>query len=65
VTFVLGAARYEGAPTFSAYLDSVAKLKEVNVPMLAVYSIVVGFVETVVQHSPEPYAVGAGCPQPG
>jgi len=28
VTFVLGAARYEGAPTFSAYLDSVAKHPE-------------------------------------
>jgi hypothetical protein len=31
----------------------------------AVQSIVSGFVETVVQHSPEPYAVGSGCPQPG
>ena len=31
----------------------------------AVQSIVTGFVETVVQHSPEPYAVGTGCPQPG
>ena len=31
----------------------------------AVQSIVTGFVETVVQHSPEPYAVGSGCPQPG
>jgi hypothetical protein len=30
----------------------------------AVQSIVTGFVETVVQHSPEPYAVGSGCPQP-
>ena len=28
MTFVLGAARYEGAPTFSAYLDSVAKHPE-------------------------------------
>jgi hypothetical protein len=31
----------------------------------AVQSIVTGFVETVVQHSSEPYAVGTGCPQPG
>jgi hypothetical protein len=31
----------------------------------AVQSIVAGFVATVVQHSPEPYAVGSGCPQPG
>ena len=31
----------------------------------AVQSIVRGFVETVVQQSPEPYALGSGCPQPG
>ena len=30
----------------------------------AVQSIVAGFVATVVQHSPEPYGVDSGCPQP-
>ena len=31
----------------------------------AVQAIVAGFAATVVQHSPDPYEVGSGCPQPG
>jgi hypothetical protein len=44
VTFVLGAARYEGAPTFSAYLDSVAKHPEL---WQGVYRTAVVSVESV------------------